>query len=213
MTTDRVVLICGVATDPMVWTETASRFIAAGFDVDVPERPQSGDLDTEIDFLAPRCTGAIIVGVSGGATLGVELVARGVDIETAFLHEPAAGSLSPGLLDPVASAFDADGVNGFGSKLYGPRWDIAMTSADASTVSRELAMFRAFEPRPPESRTAPVILTVGEQSPAIRRESVRAIAEVCGCEVRILAETSHAAHLDDAYGPVVESLSRSRSTP
>jgi len=213
MTTNRAVLICGVATDPVVWETTASRFIAAGFDVDVPKRPQTGDLDSEIGFLAPLCTGAVVVGVSGGATLGVELLARGVDVAAAFLHEPAAGSLSPGLLDPVASAFDADGVTGFGSKLYGSGWALSMTSADASTVARELAMFRAFEPRPPASRHAPVVLTVGEKSPKIRCESVRAIASFCGFEVRILAGTSHAAHIDDAYGPIVDSLAQNRTKP
>lgn len=209
----RVILLSGVATDSVVWDATAKRFTEAGFDVDVPVRPRSGILDDEIDFLAPLCTGAVVVGVSGGATLGVELLARGVDVSAAYLHEPAAGSLCPGLLSPVSDAFEADGVTGFGSALYGPRWRRRMSSSDASIVSRELAMFRAFEPRPPANGMRPAVLTTGEFSPLVRRESVTAVAKLCGFEVLVLPGTSHAAHLDDAYAPVVELLAWKGQAP
>ncbi|MFC9979522.1 alpha/beta fold hydrolase [Gordonia sp. NPDC127522] len=203
----RAVLVCGVATDPEVWAPTAAALAAVGYDVDVPVRPQSGCLDTEIEFLAPRCPGAVVFGVSGGATLGVELATRGVDIAAGFFHEPAAGSLAPGLLDHVVDAFRRDGVPGFGRALYGPGWSIGMTSADEAVVARELAMFRAFEPREPMVEAPPVTLTVGQRSPAARYASVDAVAERCGFGRGVLPGTSHAAHLDHAFAPVIAGLS------
>ncbi|OUC80128.1 hypothetical protein [Gordonia lacunae] len=209
----RAVLVCGVATDPPVWAPTAGALAALGFDVDVPVRPRSGCLDTEVDFLAPRCEGAVVFGVSGGATLGVELAVRGVEMAAGFFHEPAAGSLAPGLLDHVVEAFRLDGVPGFGRALYGPHWTIAMTSADESVVARELAMFRAFEPREPVVHAAPVTLTVGQESPAARHAAVEAVAGRCGFDRRVLAGTSHAAHLDNAFAPVIDDLARVHLSP
>ncbi|WP_439030508.1 alpha/beta fold hydrolase [Gordonia terrae] len=199
-----------MATDPPVWDSTARALIAVGYDVDVPIRPQSGCLDTEVEFLAPRCEGAVVFAVSGGATLGVELAARGVEMAMAVLHEPAAGSLAPGLLDSVVDGFGKFGVPGFGRALYGPGWSAEMTSADSTVVARELAMFRAFEPRKPLVDAASVTLTVGERSSAARYASVDALAGLCGFRRRVLGGTSHAAHLDHAFGPVIDELA---STP
>ena len=205
----RAVLVCGVATDPPVWAPTAGLLAAAGFDVDVPVRPQSGCLDTEVEFLAPRCEGAVVFGVSGGATLGVELATRGIGMAAGFFHEPAAGTLAPGLLEHVVDAFRRDGVAGFGRALYGPNWTIARTSADETVVARELAMFRAFEPREPAVDATEVTLTVGEKSPAARHDSVEAVAGRCGFDRRVLKGTSHAAHLDHAFQPVIDALAQS----
>ncbi|WP_238423223.1 alpha/beta hydrolase [Gordonia sp. 'Campus'] len=202
----RAVLVCGVATDPPVWDSTARALVAAGFDVDVPVRPQSGCLDTEVGFLAPLCQGALVLGVSGGATLGLELAARGVEMAMAVLHEPAAGSLAPGLLDHVVDGFRQSGVPGFGRALYGPGWSAEMTSADIAVVARELAMFRAFEPRKPLIDAASVTVTVGERSSAARHASVDAVADRCGFRRRVLDGTSHAAHLDHAFGPLIDEL-------
>ncbi|MFE0748781.1 alpha/beta hydrolase [Gordonia sp. NPDC058843] len=214
MTTPRrAVLVCGVATDPPVWESTAYALAAIGYDVDVPIRPQSGCLDTEVDFLAPRCEGAVVFGVSGGATLGVELAIRGVGMAAGFFHEPAAGSLVPGLLDHVVDAFRREGVHGFGRALYGPGWTTAMTSADDAVVERELAMFRAFEPQEPVADATSVTLTVGRLSPAARHESVNAVAGRCGFGRRVLAGTSHAAHLDNAFVPVIDDLAHSCTSP
>lgn len=202
----RAVLVCGVAVDPPVWASTADALTAIGYDVTVPMRPRSGCLDTEVEFLAPLCDGAVVFGVSGGATLGVELAARGVEMAAAFLHEPAAGSLAPGLLDPVVEAFRERGVQGFGQTLYGPGWRAAMTRADEASVARELAMFRSFEPRPPVAEVSPVTLTVGERSPAARYASVDAVAALCGFDRRVLPGTAHAAHLDNAFGSLISDL-------
>lgn len=190
----RVVLIHGVATDSRVWAGTVA---ALGTSVEVhrPDRPQSGDMDTEIAALAPLCEGAFVIGVSGGATLGLELAARGVEFTGALLHEPAAGSLAPGLLDEVAAAFRRDGVPGFGRTLYGPAWTPSLTTASPETVAGELAMFRAFEPGPVGPLAHRITLTVGERSSPARHSSVRTLAATLGTGWRVLPGVSHAVHL------------------
>ncbi|MFW0783546.1 alpha/beta hydrolase [Gordonia sp. CPCC 206044] len=202
-----------MATDATVWRATANLIAARGFSVSVPERPRSGDLTQEVEFLAPLCDGAVVFGVSGGATLGLELAAHGVGMAGAWLHEPAAGSLAPGLLAHVVEAFDTDGVPGFGSALYGPAWDPTMTSSDRTTVARELAMFRAFEPRGPMIDPATLTLTVGELSPPRRHASVDSLCEAFGFGRRVLLNTSHAAHLDNAFHPIVDELAPHPPTP
>jgi len=194
-----VVLVHGAAIDPAVWAPTAAHLShRLDLPVEVPRRPQSGDLETEVEFLTPLCEDAYVVGVSGGATLGLELAARGVPMAGALLHEPAAGSLAPGLLAHVAQGLASDGVPGFGRALYGPAWSPALTSADLATVRRELAMFGSFEPRALAS-AANVTLTVGERSPAARHDCVRALSELLCVPWRVQPGTSHAAHLDGAY--------------
>jgi pimeloyl-ACP methyl ester carboxylesterase len=194
-----VVLIHGAATDSRVWRHTIPILEALGETVIAPDRPQSGDLDTEIEFLTPLCVGATVIGVSGGATLGLELAARGVPLHAAVLHEPAAGSLAPGLLAHVAHGLASHGIAGFGSELYGPSWNPADTTVSEDTVRREFTMFGSFEPR--ELRIDPrrVTLLVGEHSPSVRFESVLALANYLGVEWGLLPGVGHAAHLDGGF--------------
>ncbi|WP_280370499.1 alpha/beta fold hydrolase [Nocardia wallacei] len=190
----RVVLIHGAATDSRVWDATAAA-LSGTAEVLAPDRPQSGDFDTEIAFLTPMCVGAFVFGVSGGATLGLELAARGVPLAGALLHEPAAGSLAPGLLDHVAAGLAAGGVEGFGRALYGPAWRHECTRASRATVAAEFAMFGAFEPAPlaaPER----VVLTVGARSPGPRHRAVAALADYLGTRRLVLPGVGHAAHLE-----------------
>ncbi|PXY36963.1 hypothetical protein BA062_13480 [Prauserella flavalba] len=191
-----MVLVHGAATGPGVWATTAAA-LRGTVEVLCPDRPQSGDLGAEIAFLAPLCDGAFVIGVSGGATLGLELAARGVPIEGAVLHEPAAGSLAPGLLDHVAEGLATGGVRGFGTALYGPAWNPSLTTATLETVAGEFAMFGAFEPAPLGDAAARVTLTVGEHSPPSRHRSVRALCEHLGTRQRVLPGVGHAAHLEN----------------
>ena len=191
----RVVLIHGAATTSRVWRRV--RPLLTGFDVAVPDRPCSGDLATEVDALRAQCAGALVVGVSGGATLGLALAAAGVPMAAALLHEPAVGSLLPGLLDGVRAAYAAGGVPAFARALYGPAWTEAEAPADPAAVARDLAMFSAFEPAAPapEMGEGRVVITVGERSPAMRHESVSRLAERFGFQVGVIPEAGHAVHL------------------
>ena len=191
---ERIVLVHGAATTGRIWA--ALMPFLDHFRLDVPDRPMSGSLDVELTFLAPRCEGAWVVGVSGGATLGLALAARGLPIRGAVLHEPAAGSLVPGLLDAVSAAYRDGGVEGFGGALYGPAWSPADAPVDHDAVARDLAMFRGFEPQPPAASAGPVLLTVGELSPPVRHEVHDVLTGRLGVAGRVLPGARHAVHLE-----------------
>lgn len=165
--------------------------------VRVPERRCSGNLDEEAAALAPLCTDAVVAGVSGGATLTLALLMSGVPLRAAVLHEPAAGSLTPGLLTAVAEAWARGGVAAFGSSLYGPAWTVADAPEDDGAVARDLAMFRGFEPGPLTAGHPPAILTVGENSPPIRHETAAALSGFLGLPVVTIPGVGHALHLED----------------
>jgi pimeloyl-ACP methyl ester carboxylesterase len=192
--TRRVVLIHGAATTSRVWRYVVP--LLDRFEVLSPARPCSGDLATEISALAPVCRGAVVAGVSGGATLGLALAAAGVPFAAALLHEPAVGSLLPGLLDPFRAAYDGGGVDGFGKALYGESWTSGEAPADPGAVARDLAMFRAFEAAAPAAGAGPVVVTVGQCSPPVRHESVRRLGARFGLATEVLPGAGHAAHLE-----------------
>lgn len=202
----RVVLIHGAATKGRVWRRVVP--LLAGFDVTCPDRACSGDLATEVAALRHLCDGTVVAGVSGGATLGLALAAAGVPMRAALLHEPAVGSLLPGLLDGVRAAYQAGGVPGFAAALYGPAWTPDEAPADPGAVARDLAMFSAFEPSPPAPGGGPVVVSVGERSPAARHESARRLAEKFGFPVWELPGAHHAVHLDhpEAFASAIRRL-------
>ena len=191
----RVVLIHGAATTSRVWRRV--RPLLRDFDVAAPDRPCSGDLGAEVDALRSQSAGALVAGVSGGATLGLALAAAGVPMRAALLHEPAVGSLLPGLLDPVRAAYAAGGVPGFARALYGPAWTEAEAPADPAAVARDLGMFTRFEPVSPtlDARPSQIIITVGECSPPVRQDSVSRLAERFGYTVWVIPGAGHAVHL------------------
>lgn len=199
----RAVLLHGAATTGRIWHNLIPHL--SDMDIHCPDRPCSGDLETEVAAVAEVCTGAIVVGVSGGATIGLALAARSVAMRAAVLHEPAAGSLAPGLLAHVAQALRSAGVAGFGHALYGPSWSLADAPADPAAVQRDFAMFGAFEPTKVGAGVGPVLLTVGERSPATRHRSVRALSTHLGVPFEVIPGGHHAVHLDtpSAFASVV----------
>jgi len=205
MTTARVLLVHGAATTAQVWDRVRVQLEHEGLEVDTPDRASSGDLAVELAALDP--TDALVVGVSGGATLGLAL-ASSRPLVGAVLHEPAVGTLVPGLLDHVVAGWTAGGVTGFGTALYGPSWDPTMAPADPGAVGRDLAMFRRFEPAALHPDQGPVVVTVGALSPAARHDAAWALHELLGVEVRVLPGTGHFVQRDNpaALVAVIRSL-------
>lgn len=189
----RVLLVHGAGTTASVWDPVRPHL--SGLEVLAPDRPCTGDLEREIAYLTGISDGALLVGVGGGATLGLAMLAAGVPLAGAVLHEPAAGSLVPGLLDDVARAFASGGVPAFAATLYGPAWTPAMAPADLGAVERDLAMFRAFEPARP-STTAHVVTTVGELSPDVRHEVAATLERELALPYLVLPGCRHAVHLE-----------------
>ncbi len=196
MATPRVLLVHGAATTSRIWDPVCDLLRDDGLDVVVPDRASSGDLTTELDALAGLADGAVVVGVSGGATLALAL-ASDRPLAGAVLHEPAVGSLVPGLLDHVVAGFTSGGVPGFGAALYGPSWTPAMAPADQDAVARDLAMFRRFEPAPLHPGQGAVVVTVGELSSPARHDAARALHHLLNVEVRVLPGTGHFVQHDD----------------
>ncbi len=186
-----MVLVHGAATTPAIWARLVPLLQPYDVDVETPSRPASGDLDQEVAALAGTARDSIVVGVGGGATLGLALLQQGVQMQATLLHEPAAGSLAPGLLDHVAAGYAADGVAGFGRALYGPSWTPDMAPTDPAAVGRDLRMFRRFEPEAVAALPDPAVLTVGEFSPPARHEASAALTAALGIRTEILAGCSH----------------------
>lgn len=189
-----VLLVHGAGTTARLWDPVRAEL----HDVPVraPDRRSSGDLTAEVADLAPWAHGALVVGVSGGATLGLALAASEVRLAGAIVHEPAVGSLLPGLLAPVAAAFAEDGVAGFGRTLYGRLWSLDMAPTDEGAVARDLAMFRAFEPEAPRSGQGPVLVTVGAQSPPERFAAAGALERAFGIRHRVVDGCAHLVPLE-----------------
>ena len=191
-----LVLLHGAVTGPAVWDRVMPLLQAALPDASVRalERPRTGSLATELDWLAAEMAGGEppwVVGMSGGATLGLALAATAVPLAGAILHEPAVGSLAPGLLASVAAAFKQKGAVGLGRTLYGPSWRPAMAAGAATDrAAAELAMFRSFEPAPVQPSAGRVVVTVGAASPQARKDAANALVPL-GCEVRVLADAHH----------------------
>ncbi|WP_298227208.1 alpha/beta hydrolase [Gryllotalpicola sp.] len=200
-----IVLIHGAATAATVWRSLLDELGDLDEAVIAPQREYSGDWERELDALEPLCSEALVVGVSGGATLGLALALRGVPLRAAVLHEPAAGSLAPHLLDDVAAAWRQNGVLGFGHALYGSSWGRELAPAEDDTVARDFSMFRAFEPLRPRHPLSQLVITVGELSPPVRHESVAALAELTGARTATVPGGRHAVHLDNvtAFAAVI----------
>jgi pimeloyl-ACP methyl ester carboxylesterase len=140
------VLVHGAATTSRVWRQVAPLLTAGGdLAVTFPDRPCSGDLAAEVAALRPACAGALVAGVSGGATLGLALAA-------------------------------------------------AEAPADPGAVARDLATFTRFEPAPARP-AGPVLITVGERSPAARHEAAVRLSDRFGFPVEVIPEAGHAVHL------------------
>lgn len=194
MTQARLVLVHGIATTSAIWSRLTP--LLEGYDVCAPDRPRSGTLETELAWLGPLARESWVVGMSGGATLGLALACTAVPLKGAVLHEPAVGSLAPGLLDHVAAAFAAGGTAALAAALYGPSWTPDMDSEpDDDVTSRELAMFRGFEPGSLSTVSGQVMITYGGSSPAARRHAAHRLGEALGCQVREIPCARHfAAH-------------------
>jgi pimeloyl-ACP methyl ester carboxylesterase len=193
----RIVLVHGIATTASVWDRVVDALAVRGIrDVVAVQRPCTGSLSEEIEALAPLTEDALVVGQSGGATLALALAASDHSLAGVVAHEPAVGSLVPGLLAPVAAAFAERGVVGLGSTLYGPSWSIDMAGRDLAAIPGELAMFRAFEPARAHANQRPVLVTVGAASPAIRHTAAAALHTRLGYEVVPLEGATHFAAWD-----------------
>ena len=186
----RIVAVHGAATTATAWAGVAR--LLPGHEFHALERPRTGDWQAELSFVAEHAAGAWVLGFSGGATLGLGLAASAVPLAGAVLHEPAVGSLAPGLLGPFADALSRGGPAAFGKALYGPSWTLPEGPAGAPDVLRaELAMFGGFEPEPPAPTAGRVLVTYGGTSPRPRHLAAEALQRRLGYDIQALPGCGH----------------------
>lgn len=191
----RIMLVHGAASSGAMWKRVRENL--ADLDVDAPERPCTGSLPKELDWLDSISEGAVVAGVSGGATLALGLAARPTTAVALIAHEPAVGSLVPELLSGPLTALAERGVDGFARALYGQHWNPSWLT-NPELVPAEVAMFRSFEPSPALTAHIPVLVTTGALSSPVRHQAATRLSEAMGYST---LQIPHAGHLVSAENP------------
>jgi pimeloyl-ACP methyl ester carboxylesterase len=238
-----VVLLHGVGVGPESFAHVAE-LLADRHRVVVLERPTGPGgtalpLTAQADQLARRlpevgADGAQLVGVSGGATLGLCLAIRHPEAVGALvLHEPLIGTLAPELYQrfQVAAARAATGepeamevvraVMGDATwAALGPDGQAA-SEALAFRWRGEIAAFAAFDPRIADLvalASRPVTVTVGSRSGAERWAAAEVLRRWCGAQLVEVPGAGNAAQLDapEAFADLVAAAlapAAQRATP
>ena len=181
-------------------------------------RPPVGDLGAQADQLAAFCDEAAggrpvyLVGVSGGATLGLAVALRHPSVlEGVVTHEPLIGPLQPALHARVAEAGAAlakapspEAAERFLQLLYGyesfqaQEQDALCWARDHwGTVCSEVAAFAAFAPD--EGALTDLgprhLTTVGSRSAPERHDVAQVLARA-GAETRVVDGSGHHVLID-----------------
>ena len=148
---------------------------------------------------------AVVAGCSGGATVALAAALLVPErVVAAVAHEPAVGSLAPGLLDVVAGALQRGGGLELVRTLAGPgTWarlspeEIAALEARAEVIEADARAFMAWEPPLTLAADAARILcTVGDRSDALRRGVARRLERRARACVVVVPTCGHLAQLD-----------------
>lgn len=215
-----IVLLHGVGVGPDSFLATA-RHLATDHRVLVPARPGSATgavaLEAQADAVATTILehgagGARVVGVSGGATLGLVLALRHrAVIGSLVLHEPLLGRLVPALHERFLAAARQAGL-GDDSALEVVRLVLGATTwarmgdeeraaveAEAPRARHEVAVFAAFDPTVDQISSLtglPLLVTVGSESRPERYEVVDVLRRLAGAEHALVEGAGNAAQLD-----------------
>lgn len=174
--------------------------------------------------LAEQTDGAVLVGVSGGATIALAGALEAIEgVVAAVSHEPLIGALEPELDDRVrAWADDLDATPGVESSqrflegLYGrASWrkmpPEARDWADdhADVICREVSHFAAFQPAAGQLADLPIphLSTVGAHSTRARHR-VAALLAQGGSRVAVIEDAGHHVLIDrpDRFADAVRSF-------
>jgi pimeloyl-ACP methyl ester carboxylesterase len=148
---------------------------------------------------------ALVAGCSGGATVALAAALLVPDrVTAAVAHEPAVGSLAPGLLDVVAAALARGGGLELLRTLAGPdTWarlspdDVADLEAQSEVVEADARAFMCWEPPLTlADDAARIISSVGDRSDALRRGVARRLEQRAHARVVVVPRCGHLAQLD-----------------
>jgi pimeloyl-ACP methyl ester carboxylesterase len=225
-----VVLLHGVGVGPESFALVAER-LAGRHHVVALERPTGPGgsalpLDDQADQLARMLPdlgggGVRLVGVSGGATLGLCLALRHPGaVDAMLLHEPLVGSLAPELHRRFAAAALLAGSGDDGamevvrSVMGDATWaelalgDRAASAALAPRWRGEIAAFAAFDPSGAALASLaplPLIVSVGGRSGPERWAAAEVLRHRCGAELVEVPGAGNAVQLDapDAFAELI----------
>jgi pimeloyl-ACP methyl ester carboxylesterase len=159
--------------------------------------------------------GGLLVGVSGGATLGLLVAQRHPNLFARhLLHEPLVGPLAPALHARFVDAADraARSLNdamGVVRAVMGPdAWEALgpdgqqRSTIEAARWQAEVAAFAAFAPTADDlAAIAPLAVTVsiGERSGPERREAAEVLVHHAAVELATVPGSGNAPHLDGPH--------------
>ena len=215
-----VVLVHGVGVGPESFS--ALEEALPGFRVVTVERPAGAGgtalpLTVQADQVATAlaaadAAGATLVGVSGGATLGLVLAVRHPWLAPRMvLHEPLVGELAPTLAarfqDAAAHAArgDAEAMDVVRAVMGDHTWahlgPLARTRsiAAASRWRGEIAEFAGYAPTIGELQEASLVqmlITVGSTSGPERMEAARVLSRFAAAEVAVVPGAGNLAQVD-----------------
>lgn len=165
--------------------------------------------------------GAVVVGVSGGATLALALAIGHPEVVGGLvLHEPLVGAHAPALHATLQGAAqhaargDAEALEVVRTLVGERSWPRlepaarAQMEAGAARARAEIPLFAAFSPTTAELtglRGLPLLTTVGSESAPERHAAALVLAELSGAAVAVVAGAANAVHLDapDAFARTI----------
>jgi pimeloyl-ACP methyl ester carboxylesterase len=225
-----VVLLHGVGVGPESFARVAE-LLGADHRVVAPGRPVGPGgaalpLSEQADVLARTledlgAAGCRLVGVSGGATLGLCLAIRHPAlIGSMVLHEPLVGPLAPDLHARFqasaarASASDAAAMEVVRAVMGDPTWRALGAEGRAASEDLaprwrgEVAQFAAFAPSAAELEaigTLPLLVTVGERSGPERWAAAQVLVRCSGARATRIPAAGNAVQLDapDAFAALI----------
>ena len=214
-----VLFVHGVGMHPSLFGPTASRltcrsetWLRPGYE----NRAPVGSFDEQVSCLIEhldQLDDCVVVGVSGGATLGLAAaISRPDSMVGLITHEPLIGPLEPGLNDRIVNAADvlrhnrsAEAAAAFLSRLYGRPWPLD----DTSRIADDVAQFASFTPTADELAAITVdhITTVGANSSPERHRVANTLATL-GAHMRQIDQSGHLVLADnpDGFAQVVNEL-------
>lgn len=214
-----VLFVHGVGMHPDLFEPTASRLNCASETWLRPGYENQASVesfDEQVIRLIERLCqldNCVVVGVSGGATLGLATAISQPDSMVGLItHEPLIGPLEPELNERIVNAADAlrrDGptnaATAFLSRLYGRPWPLH----DTRQIADDVAQFASFTPTADELAAITIdhITTVGANSPPERHRVAHTLATL-GADMRYIDQSGHLVLADnpDGFAQVINEL-------
>ncbi len=187
-------------------------WIRPGYDGNAPAPSFEAQVEA-LEAVVSKLYPAVLVGVSGGATLALACAIRhSLGLRAVITHEPLVGALQPSLDERVrvageeiSASKDLDDARRFLQRLYGQQsWDAMPYQARdwvetvLPVVASEVSQFAMFQPTLEELTAIeiPQLTTVGSRSGAERQSVAQLLASV-GARKAVVDGSGHLVQVDN----------------